>query len=124
MTRFQNCAVLVCCLISIGFASGGPPSREEAERREKLVKELKQALVSESTVAAKFEIFERAIKAEPSPNLRRVIIESVPHLPGPELDAFLINVLTADLDAGMARRNKSATSSIDTNYLVLFICRS
>jgi HEAT repeat protein len=107
MKTCPACAVLVFCVIGIGHTWGGPPLREEGERRAKLVEDLKKSLAAEATAAGKFAVLERALKAEPSPNVRRVVVESVPPLPGPELDAFLTNVLTGDADAGI--RSLSAT---------------
>ena len=108
MKTCPACAVVFFCVIAISHAWGGPPLREEGERRKKLALELKKSLAAEATAGGKFAALERAMKAEPSPNVRRVVVESVPPLPGPELDAFLTNVLTGDADAGI--RSLAATA--------------
>jgi HEAT repeat protein len=108
MKTCPTCAVLVFCVICINSIWGGPPLREESERREKLVEELKKSLAAEATAAGKFAVLERALKAEPTPNVRRVVVVSVPPLPSPELDAFLTNVLTGDADAGILSLSATA----------------
>src|SRR5580692_3850781 len=84
-----NWAILVLCILAVGRAWSGPPLREEGDRREKLIGDLKKALASETTAAGKVAALARAVKAGPSPNVRRVVFEAIPVQPCPELDAFL-----------------------------------
>src|SRR5712675_1052657 len=88
-----NWAILVLGVLAVGRAWGGPPLKEEGDRREKLTADLKKALASETTAAGKIAFLARAVKAEPSPNVRRVVFEAIPVQPGPELDAFLTDVM-------------------------------
>jgi len=82
-------------------ARGGPPLREEGERREKLTADLKAALGAAATPAAKAAILTRAYRAEPSPDVRRVIFEFLPPQLDAAIDSFLTDVLTGDADAGL-----------------------
>lgn len=95
------CAVLLLGAVAAGRSPAGPPSHEEGERRAKLAAQLKASLAAETTAAGKFAVLARAMKAEPSPDGRRTVLDAVPPLPGPELDTFLTGVLTADPDAGV-----------------------
>ncbi|HEV3237426.1 MAG TPA: HEAT repeat domain-containing protein, partial [Gemmataceae bacterium] len=103
-----NWAVLVLGVLAAGSAWGGPPLREEGDRREKLTADLKKAVASETTAAGKVAVLARAVKAEPSPNVRRVVFDTILVQPGPELDAFLTDVMTGDADAGI--RSLAATA--------------
>jgi HEAT repeat protein len=87
---------------------GGPPLREEGERREKLTADLKAALAAEATAAGKAAALGRAYKAEPSPDVRRVVFEHIPTPADPAIDRFLTDVLTGDADAGI--RSLAATA--------------
>jgi HEAT repeat protein len=80
---------------------GGPPLREQGERREKLAADLKAALTAETTAAGKAAVLSRAYKAEPSPEVRRVVFEYIPTQANAAIDRFLIDVLTGDADAGL-----------------------
>jgi hypothetical protein len=81
---------------NVNVASERGGTREEGDRREKLIGDLKKALASETTAAGKVAAVARAVKDEPSPNVRRVVFEAIPVQPGPELDAFLTDVMTGD----------------------------
>jgi HEAT repeat protein len=97
-TRFH--AILTLFVLA-GPLWGGPPSREEGERREKLTADLKAALAAEATAAGKAGALSRAYKAEPSPDVRRVVFEYIPKQPDAAIDRFVIDVLTGDADAGI-----------------------
>ena len=77
-------------ITTVGRIGGGPPLREEGERREKFTANLKAALAAEATAAGKAAALRRAYKAEPSPDVRRVVFEHVPTPP----DAPFINTLS------------------------------
>jgi HEAT repeat protein len=95
------CAALVLFLLTVGQLCGGPPTREEGERREKLTATLKTALAAEATPAGKAAVLARAYKAESNPDVRRVIFEQIPTRPDAAIDRFLSDVLTGDPDAGI-----------------------
>ena len=77
---------LVLCVLAVGRSWGGPPLREEGERREKFTAKLKAAFAAETTAAGKAAVLTRMWKAEPSPNVRRVVFESLPTQPDATLD--------------------------------------
>ncbi|HLW66268.1 MAG TPA: HEAT repeat domain-containing protein [Gemmataceae bacterium] len=88
-------------VLSAGQAWSGPPTREEGEQRVKLAADLKSALAAETMAAGKAAVLSRAYKAEPNPDIRRVVFDFVPAAPDGALDRFLIDVLTGDADAGI-----------------------
>lgn len=92
---------LALSVLTVGRLSAGPPLREEGERRAKLVTDLKTALAAETTAAGKAAVLSRAYKAEPSPDVRRVVFEHIPTPPDAVIDRFLTEVLTGDADAGI-----------------------
>jgi HEAT repeat protein len=92
---------LTLFVLAVGRIEGGPPLREEGERREKLTADLKAALAAEATAAGKAAALSRAYKAESSPNVRRVVFEHIPTQPDAAIDRFLTDVLTGDADAGI-----------------------
>src|SRR5262245_55944306 len=77
----QYCAALALFVLAVGQIWGGPPTREEGERRLKLTADLKAALAAETTAAGKAAALSRAYKAEPNPDIRRVIFEQAPTPP-------------------------------------------
>jgi HEAT repeat protein len=95
------CAALTLFLLAVCPIWGGPPFREEAERREKLTATLKAALVAETTAAGKAAALRRAYQAESSPDVRRVVFEYIPTPPDATIDRFLTDVLSDDADAGI-----------------------
>jgi HEAT repeat protein len=95
------CRALALSVLAVGQVWGGPPTREEGERRLKLTADLKAALAAETTAAGKAVVLSRAFKAEPNPDIRRVIFEQIPKPPDAAIDGFLTDVLTADPDAGI-----------------------
>src|SRR5262245_35685317 len=101
MRPIQFCAALALLVVAVGRIGGGPPLREEGERREKLTTTLKAALAAEATAAGKAAALSRAYKAEPSPDVRRVVFEHIPTQPDAAIDRFLADVLTGDADAGI-----------------------
>jgi HEAT repeat protein len=101
-------AILILAILAVSRAWGGPPLREEEDRRARLTADLKKALASETTAAGKVAVLSDAMKAEPSPNVRRVVFDALPGQPSLELDAFLTEVMTGDADAGM--RSLAATA--------------
>ena len=111
-------------LIVVGLASAGPPLREEGERREKLTAELKQSLAAETTVAGKVTILASAMKAEPSSDVRRVVLDHVPTVTGPELDAFLSDVLTNDPDAGIRSRAAIVMGKLGSDKCLMTLTRA
>jgi hypothetical protein len=88
-------------VLAAGPIRGGPPTREEGERREKFTASLKAALVAEATVAGKAGVLSRAYKSEPNLEVRRVVFEHLPPPPDAAIDRFLIDVLNDDADAGI-----------------------
>jgi HEAT repeat protein len=92
---------LTFLVVAVGQSWGGPPLREEGERREKLIANLKAALAAEATSAGKAAALRQAYKAEPSPDVRRVVFDYIPTPPDAALDRFLADVLTGDADAGI-----------------------
>jgi HEAT repeat protein len=97
----HSCVTLTLFVLVIGRIWGGPPTREEGERREKLIANLKAALTAEATATGKAAALSRAYKAEPSPDVRRVVFEYIPKQPDAAIDGFLADVLTGDADAGI-----------------------
>jgi HEAT repeat protein len=94
-------AALALFVLAVCPVGGGPPLREEGERREKLSADLKAALAAEATAAGKAAALRRAYQAESSPDVRRVIFEHIPTQADAALDRFLADVLSADADAGI-----------------------
>lgn len=101
MIRPVHFYALVLYVLAVGRGWGGPPLREEGERREKLTANLKAAFAAEATAAGKAAVLTRTWKAEPSPNVRRVVFDSIPTQPDAAFDAFLTDVMTGDADAGL-----------------------
>ncbi|WP_020470402.1 HEAT repeat domain-containing protein [Zavarzinella formosa] len=102
----KACLVIVSAALFLftpvaGQVRGGPPIREEGERRQKLVDTLKKSLAAETTDAGKAAVLAKAMKDEPNPNVRRVVLDAIGPLSGAELDKFLTDVLTGDSDAGI-----------------------
>jgi deoxyhypusine monooxygenase len=95
------CAALTLFVLAVARIGAGPPLREEGERRAKLIEELKAALAAEATAAGKAAALRRAYKAEPSPDVRRVVFEYIPTPPHAAIDRFLADVLQGDVDAGI-----------------------
>jgi HEAT repeat protein len=62
---------------------------------------------SGSSDAEKLAQLARAMKAERDPNVRRRILEKAVQIPGPDLEKFLIGVVTDEEDAGL--RSEAAT---------------
>lgn len=108
MTPRLAFVLLVCCVGVAGHARAAPPSREEGERRATLVEGLKKSLAAEATAAGKVVALARAMKGEPSADVRRAVLDAAPPVTGPELDAFLTDLLTGDADAGI--RGLAATT--------------
>ena len=94
-------SAMLFVVLAATHSAGGPPSREEGERREKLTAGLKAALAAETTAAGKAAVLAKAYAAEPSPDVRRVVFDSLPTTPDAALDAFLTGVLAGDADAGL-----------------------
>jgi HEAT repeat protein len=92
---------LTLFVLAVGRIGAGPPLREEGERRGKLIEDLKAALAAEATAAGKAAALRRAYKAEPSPDVRRVVFEYIPTPPDAAIDRFLADVLLSDADAGI-----------------------
>jgi HEAT repeat protein len=101
MRRIHTCTALTLFVLVIGPIWGGPPLREEGERREKLTADLKAALAAEATAAGKAAALSRAYQAESSPDVRRVVFDYIPTQADTAIDHFLIDVLTGDADAGI-----------------------
>jgi HEAT repeat protein len=95
-------------LLTIPQTWAGPLTAEEAQRRKGVTDGLKKALAAEATVTGKLAVVAKVMKDEPSPDVRRTILDAALANPGPELDKFLTDVLTGDADAGV--RSLAATS--------------
>ena len=101
-------AALLLTVPTANPAWAGPLTGEEAQRRLRVTEGLKKLLAAEATVAGKLAVVAKVMKEEPSPDVRRTVLDAaLPH-PGPELDRFLTDVLTGDADAGI--RSQAATS--------------
>jgi HEAT repeat protein len=94
-------ATLAFFSLAAGPVWGGPPTREEGERRQALVTHLKAVVAGESSVGEKADALSRAYKAEPNPDIRRVIFEYIPTPPDAATDRFLADALAKDADAGI-----------------------
>jgi HEAT repeat protein len=94
-------AALALFVLAVGPIWGGPPLREEGERRVKLTADLKAALAAEATAAGKAAALRRAYQAESSPDVRRVVFEHIPTPADAALDRFLADLLSDDPDAGI-----------------------
>ena len=109
MIRSSNfCAALTLIVVAVGPLQGGPPLREEGERREQIIADLKATLAVEATATGKADALRQAYKGEPSPDVRRVVFEQIPTPPDTAIDNFLIDVLVGDEDAGL--RSLAATA--------------
>jgi len=111
----RSSAALVLSVLAVGFARGGPPTREQGERRLKLAAELKAVLAGDTTPADKVAALARAYRAEPDPDIRRVVFDSLPDQPDGTLDAFLTDVLTGDADSGIRSLAAKALGSRGTD---------
>src|SRR5262245_42008925 len=85
----------------------GPLTREESERRTRVVERLKTSLAMEPTPAGKLTILTRFMRDEPSEAVRGTALDVASKLPAAELERFLTDVLTGDADAG--NRSQAAT---------------
>lgn len=95
-------------LLGLGTAaSAGPITQEEAQRQAQVLQGLEKALAAETTAAGKFAHLARAMKEEPAVDVRRRMLETALRIPGPEREAFLVNRLTTEQDAGL--RSHAAT---------------
>lgn len=97
----RACVILTLGVLGVGQLCAAPPSREEGDRRQKLIATLKAGLAAEATPAGKAAVLGRAYKGEPSPDVRRVVLEHVPKETDAAIDSFLAGVLTGDADAGI-----------------------
>lgn len=98
-TRFH--LALAFLVLAADLTRGGPPAREEADRRQKLIADLKADLAAEGTTAGKVAALARIFKAEPGPDVRRAVLEQLPKQSDTALDRFLADVLGGDADAGI-----------------------
>jgi HEAT repeat protein len=92
-------ALLLALLPSLCFA--GPITREESERRGRVLEQLKESIAVEATEAGKFAAIAAVMAKEPAVDLRRRILDIATGMPGAALEAFLTAVLTTDKDAGV-----------------------
>jgi HEAT repeat protein len=104
----QFCATLLYFGLAISPVWAGPPTREEGERRQALVTHLKAVNAVEITPGEKADALSRAYKAEPNPDIRRLIFEYIPKPPDAAIDRFLADALAKDADAGI--RSLAATA--------------
>src|SRR5262249_6947137 len=101
-------AAMLLGISTAGLSSAGPLSAEEAQRQTRVLEQLQIALGAETTDKAKFTHIERVMKGERNVNLRRRILDIATKIPGPDLEMFLINLLTNEEDAGL--RSQVATT--------------
>ncbi len=95
------CAALLLLCLAAGRSVGDPPSVEELRQLNKMAAGLKATLAAETTAVGKVGVLAKAYHAEPKPDVRRVVLETLPSQPDAAYDAFLIGVLTGDADAGI-----------------------
>jgi HEAT repeat protein len=120
----QLCAAVTLLVVAAGGIWGGPPTREEGERREKFTADLKAALAAENTAAGKAAALSRTYKAESSPDMRRVVFEHIPTRPVAATDAFLIDVLTGDADAGIRSLAATGLGTHGTDQCLLALAKA
>jgi HEAT repeat protein len=101
-------AALVLGIAMANSSPGGPITREESQRQAQVLEELNKALGGAAMDAAKFSHITRAMKDELDVNLRRRILEIAIQIPGPDLEAFLVGLITKEEDAGL--RSQAATT--------------
>ena len=75
-------AALLLGVTHAGLAAADAPSREDAERQARVVARIKESLPAEATAAGKFALLRRLLSDEPNPDIRRVILDATPPLPG------------------------------------------
>jgi hypothetical protein len=98
----------VVAVFGAGQGLASPPTREDAAHRERFAADLRAAPAAESSAAGRAAALGRAYKAEPDPDVRRLVFDHIPAPPDPALDRFLADVLAADADAGI--RGMAATA--------------
>jgi HEAT repeat protein len=101
-------AGLLLGTVAAGLSAAGPVSAEEGRRQTQVLEQLKKALGAETTDAGKFTQIARVMKDERDVNLRRRILETATHIPGPDLERFLTDLLATEQDAGL--RSQAATT--------------
>jgi HEAT repeat protein len=109
----RNPTTLATAALVIGIAMAhqspaGPITREESQHQAQVLEQLNKALAAATTNAAKFTHIARAMKDERDVNLRRRILEIAIQIPGPDLETFLVGLVTSEEDAGL--RSQAATT--------------
>ena len=104
-------AALIVGMFAVERSQGGPPSREEGERREKITEDANRA----RTPALRIAMLDKSFHAEPSPDVRRVVFGLLPKQPDATLDAFLTGVLKDDPDAGIRSLAAKALGTYGTD---------
>jgi HEAT repeat protein len=90
------------------LSPAGPITREESQHQAQVLEQLNKALAAATTNTAKITHIARAIKDERDVNLRRRILEIAIQIPGPDLETFLVGLVTSEEDAGL--RSQAATT--------------
>jgi HEAT repeat protein len=101
-------AALVLGIAMAHLSPAGPITREESQRQAQVLEQLNKALAAATTDAAKFTHIARALKDERDVNLRRRILDIAIQIPGPDLETFLVGLITREEDAGL--RSQAATT--------------
>src|SRR5262245_26262261 len=99
-------AASLAFLASVCFAK--PPTRQEAERQSRVVELLKEAVAAETTEEAKFAAISAVLAREFDVDVRRRVLDIAVDIPGTAQEAFLIDLLTTEGDAGL--RSQAATA--------------
>ena len=124
MRPIHFCAALTLFVLAVGPILGGPPTREEGERRVKLIEYLKTAVPAAATGADKAGVLRRAYEAEPSTDVKRLVFEFIPAQPDAAIDGFLTGVLTSDADAGMRSFAAKALGTHGTDQCLPALAKS
>lgn len=118
------CATLAFLGLAVGHVWAGPPTRDDADRRQALATHLKAVVAAESTAGEKADALSRAYKAESNPDIRRVVFDYIPKSPDTAIDRFLTDALAKDADAGIRSLAAKALGTHGTDQCLSALAKS
>lgn len=94
-------------LLGIGgtdLSAMGQTTHKPPHTQTQVVAQLRQSLEAEKTSAGKFEVITHATQDEPDVNIRYSVLEAAVRISGPELEKYLVYLLSSDTDSGIRSR--------------------
>ncbi len=94
-------ALVVALAVTSSPSHGGPLTREEFQRQQRVLKELQESIAAQATAEGKLTAIRALLKEETDVGLRRKMLETAVGIPGDAREAFLIDRLRGEDDAGL-----------------------